>query len=175
MWRLAWVAVRAFLDVALGRRGPQDIPASHGLFLATFAAYVLITLSLTAIAEPLHAAVKAALADAAVVPLFTLAALWLRGVTQRWLQTLTAMAGVGAVMTLLAMLPFAAIDAMPDSAPATAASFVVLLLFAWNVLALGHILRHALSVPFPAGVLVAFAYVAVTTAVVGFVAPEVAA
>lgn len=175
MWRLAWVAVRAFLDVALGRRAPQDIPASHALFVVTFAAYVVITGALTAIAEPLHAAVKAALADAAVVPLFTLLLLWLRSVTGRWLQTLTSMAGVGAIMTLLAMAPFAAIGAMPDTATAAAASFLVLLLFAWNVLALGHILRHALSVPFPAGVLAAFAYVAVTTAVVGFVVPEVVA
>lgn len=175
MLRLALTAARVFLDVALGRRGPQDIPGAHTLFVFSYSAYVAITVALTAIAEPWYAALKAALVDALVFPAFTVLLLWLRSFPGRWLQTLTAMAGVGTMMTALAIGPFMVIDAMPGTPLAGIASVVVLALFAWNVLALGHILRHALSVPFPAGVLAAMAYVAVTTAVVGYLVPEVAA
>lgn len=173
MWRLARAPARAFLEIALGRRGPQDIPASHGLFVLCFAIYCAATFVLTRLAEPLDVAFRAAVVDAVILPAFALGVLWLRSVLSRWLQTLTALAGVGVLFTALAMAPFAVIGAMPATPLAAVASVLVLVLFAWNVLALGHILRHALSVSFPAGVLVAMAYVAVNTAVVGYLVPEV--
>lgn len=175
MWRLVWLTACAFLDVALGRRGPQDIPASHGLFILSFTAYCAATFALTGMAEPLDVAFRAAGVDAVILPGFALSTLWLRGLRSRWLQTLTALAGVGALFTALAMPLFAVIAGMPETPMSAIASALVLALFAWNVLAVGHILRHALSVPFPAGVLVAMAYVAVNTALVGYLVPEVAA
>jgi hypothetical protein len=174
MWRLIWIPARAFLEIALGRRGPQDVPASHGLFLLSFAAYCAATFALTGLAEPLDVAFKAAAVDAVVLPAFALATLWLRSRQYRWLQSLTALAGVGALFTALAMAPFAVMAGMPETPLSGIASVLVLALFAWNVLAVGHILRHALSVSFPVGVLVAMAYVAVNTAVVGYLVPEVA-
>jgi hypothetical protein len=168
-------SARGFFELAIGRRAPQDLPASHLLLAAAFAAYAAATCLLGAVTQPWDVAIEAALVDAAVLPAFLLAVLWLRSVPRRWLQTLTAMTGVGALFTAAAIIPVLVVTRAPGSAAAAAASFAALVLVAWNVLALAHILRHAMSIPFPAGALVALAYVAVSTAVVGRLVPEAVA
>lgn len=168
-----WVVVWAFIQLALGRRRPQDIPASHALFVVTFIVYLAVTVLLTAVAEDWPVAVKAALVDAVVLPAFVVIVLRLRNVSVRWLQTLTALAGVGALFTAAAIPPFMIISGMQASPISALASLAALALFAWNVLVAGHILRHALSISFPAGLLMAVVYVAVSTAAVGILVPEV--
>ena len=168
-----WIVVQAFLELTLGKRGPQDIPASHALFVMTYAFYMTVTACLTAVAADWPTALKSALVDAIVLPVFVVTVLWLRGFTARCLQTLTAMAGVGALFSLAAIPPFLVTAGMPESALSAPASMLVLVLFIWNVLVLGHILRHALAVAFPAGVLVALAYVAVSMATTEFLVPDV--
>ncbi|MBI1733458.1 MAG: hypothetical protein HYR49_11930 [Gammaproteobacteria bacterium] len=170
----AWIIVRAFLELALGRRGPQDIPASHPLLIGTFAVYLAVTAVLAAVSESWATAIRAAAVDASVLPAFVLAVLWLRRRTARWLQTLTALTGIGVLFTAAAIPPFIVITHMENSLIAAPASLGTLVLFAWNLLAGGHILRHALSVSFPAGVLVAMAYVAASIAAVEYLVPEAA-
>jgi hypothetical protein len=169
-----WIIARAYLDVALGRRGPQDIPASHPLLVGTFAAYFVLTVALARVAESWSTAFRAAVVDAAVLTAFVAAVLWLRSRTSRWLQTLTALTGVGVLFTAAAIPPFMAIEHLGGSPVAAVASVMTLVLFVWNLLAGGHILRHALSVPFPAGVMVALAYAAVSIAAVEILVPEAA-
>lgn len=171
----AGLLLRALLELTAGRRGPQDIPASRPLFALMFAFYLAATACLTAVAVDWPMAIKATLVDAAVMPAYVVAVLWLRNVTERCLQTLTAMAGVGALFSLAAIPPFMITAGMPASSFSAFASVLVLVLFIWNVLVLGHILRHALAVAFPAGVLVALAYVAVSMVAAEFLVPEVLA
>ncbi len=175
MGSAAWILVRAFLELLSGKRRPQDIPASQPLFALTFAFYLAASASLTAVAVDWSTAVKAALADAVVLPAFVVSVLWLRNCTGRFLQTLTAMAGVGALFALAAILPFMVTAHMPESPLSAPASVLVLVMFIWNVLVLGHILRHALTIAFPAGVLVAMAYVALSMVATEFLVPEVLA
>ncbi len=175
MGAAAWVVVRALLELTTGKRGPQDIPASHALFALTCIFYLTASACLTAVAADWATAVKTAVVDAGVMPVFVISVLWLRNFTARWLQTLTAMAGVGALFSVAAIPPFmvtAGLSASPLSAPA---SVLVLVLFIWNVLVLAHIFRHALSLAFPAGVLVAVAYVAVSMFAAELLIPEVVA
>ncbi len=173
MGTAVWIVVRAFLELASGKRGPQDIPASHALFVLTYVFYMAVTASLTAVAADWPTAGKSALVDAVVLPVFVVTVLWLRNFTERCLQTLTAMAGIGALFSLAAIPPFLITAGMPGSALSALASVLVLALFIWNVLVLGHILRNALALAFPAGVLVALAYVAVSMAAAELLVPEV--
>jgi hypothetical protein len=168
-----WIVVRAMLELTTGKRGPQDIPASHVLFVLTFIFYMATSAGLTAVAADGTTAVRATLVDALVMPAFVVSMLWLRNFTARWLQTLTAMAGVGVLFSLAAIPPFLVSASMPGSPFAAPASVLVLVLFIWNVLVLAHILRHALALAFPAGVLVAVAYVAVSMFAAEFLVPEV--
>jgi hypothetical protein len=171
----AWIVVRTLLEVTSGRRGPQDIPASQPLFVLTFVFYMTATVLLTAVTVDWPMAVKATLVDAVVLPAFVFTVLWLRNFTERCLQTLTAMAGIGALFSIAAIPPFMITSGMPGSPLSAPASVVVLVLFIWNVLVLGHILRHALALAFPAGVLVAMAYVAVSMVAAELVVPGVMA
>jgi len=171
----AWILLRTMLELASGRRGPQDIPASRPLFALMFAIYLAATACLTAVAVDWLMAIKATLVDAVVMPVFVLTVLWLRNFTVRGLQTLTAMAGVGALFSLAAIPPFMITAGMPESPLSALASVLVLVLFSWNVLVLGHILRHALALAFPAGVLVALAYVAISMVAAEYLVPEVLA
>lgn len=175
MGTAVWILLRALLELTSGKRGPQDIPASRPLLALMFAIYLATTAGLTALAVDWPMAIKATLVDAVVMPVFVLAVLWLRNFTERCLQTLTAMAGVGALFSLAAIPPFMITAGMPASSLSALASMLVLVLFFWNVLVLGHILRHALALAFPAGVLVALAYVAVSMVAAEYLVPEVLA
>ncbi len=150
------------------------MPVSSPLFVLTFIIYVIATGLLTIVVGEWRAAIKITVVDAAILPAFVWLVLWLRNFPNRCLQTLTAMAGVGALFTLAVIPPFLLTTGIPGSPLSAPASLLVVVMYVWNVLVLGNILRHALSIVFPAGVLVAIAYVAISTAVTGFVVPEVA-
>ena len=72
------------------------------------------------------------------------------------------MAGTGALLTLVAA-PFYVWLAHAGGAQGGASSpmlnLLILVIIVWNVVVMGHILRHALSFPLPGGILVSMGYV----------------
>lgn len=84
--------------------------------------------------------------------------LGLRGVGARWLQTLTALFGVGAIFHIL-HLPM---TIMMTDPPGTFTALAIVTLFFWSFAVDGHIYRHALEVRFPVGLLVAVGLFAVS-------------
>lgn len=131
-----------FLRICLLRANPQDLPASNGLLASALLAHALAdALSLWGMVEP-RAALRAAVIDTVLLAALAHTALLLRNLGERARQTLAALAGCGALLTLLS---HAAVTlAQPLVAPpVTALPFI-----AWFVLVYGHILRHALSIGF---------------------------
>jgi hypothetical protein len=98
--------LKAFLDIVLWRRGPQDLPASRLLLWLTAAAYVAVSvMQLTLLEEPAAAWVVFVVLDPVLLTLGVYLLLKLFGKTDRFLQTATAVLGTGVVLGLGMFLP----------------------------------------------------------------------
>ncbi|MEO7386843.1 MAG: hypothetical protein ABIX37_07910 [Gammaproteobacteria bacterium] len=150
----------AFLQIALRRRGPEDLPDSWFLLLIAGAAYELLQ---GIIAAPVYAS-SMALARSLVLDLlllygFVWGLLRFTGHAPRFRRTLTAVLGTSALMTLC-MLPFNYwLAQVPDPAkPALAPTIGLLAVICWSLVVNGHIFARAMSSPFVAGLAISVAY-----------------
>ncbi len=144
-----------FIEICLLRRAPNQIPASTLLLRLAVAGYLLTGLL---IALPGLSPGEGLLSTALdFVLLFGLTGLglYLAGRRERITQTLTALAGAGTVVNLLA-LPV--VLWLQTSSEAPLPSLLLLLLTIWSIAILGHILRHAFSILFAFGILLAIGY-----------------
>jgi hypothetical protein len=166
-------AAAVALRIALFRAGPQDFPYAPVLTgvlvpLMVLAAFLQYRLTL-----PLPQAAVHAVVSVAALAAFTFVVLQMRGLTNRFRQTLDSLFAIDTAMTLLLLAPLAAlaphmirIADNPDLArsetlpplPALAVTAVSL----WNFLVSAHIYRHALNAHFGVGALVALIGAVVT-------------
>lgn len=165
--------IRLFLDIALHRRGPQDVPAERRVFVGALAAYLVAGAAvLWPSAADLRQLYAQLAVDLALLVALCSGLLALTGRAARTGQTLTALFGTGALLSAAA-LPFvwmvagslgetaATAETLPPAALlGTLALFGLLLA---SLLVTGHILRHALDWSYPAGVLAATGYFALST------------
>lgn len=145
----------AFLDIIMLRKGPQDLPASQFLMVSALLCYGASGLALFLTQIP---SVAGALSELSVVLAmeagFFVALLALQGRSSRTVQTLTALWGTGTFLTLAGLPLHMWIASIPEgSDPATVATLGVLLLLILSLVVAGHILREALELPLPAGIL----------------------
>ena len=151
--------VRLFAAICLLRAGPQDLPVSRTLLRITLGCYLLFAWLLAIPAYGQGRALLVALLDAALMVMFVLAVLYLLSRSARIPQTLTAMAGCGSLLGLLAV-PLV-LWGQPGQAEEQVSGmllYVWLLLLVWNLLVAGHILRHALSTSLGIGTGVSLLY-----------------
>jgi len=166
--------IRLFIEIALHRKGPQDVPASGAVLALALLAYLAVGATvLWPSASSGRALFGQLVADLFLMVLFFGGLLALRGRSTRITQTLAALFGTGALLSALA-LPFVWLLAQtlgdgtppPDTALAallgTVALFILLFV---SLLVTGHILRHALEWSYAAGVLTAVAYFALSVIV----------
>jgi hypothetical protein len=160
--------IRLFADIALHRKGPQDVPAGGAVLRLCLIAYLAVG---AAVLWPSADSVGALIAQLAVDVLLLVTVfgglLGLMGRSARIGQTLAALFGTGALLSLIA-LPFVwmlagiagdpatAPDALPPGAALAGMALLVLLLA--SLMVTGHIVRHALDWSYAAGVLAAAIY-----------------
>jgi hypothetical protein len=154
------VYVQTLVNIALRRLGPEHLPDSAFLLQLTLVLYVLSQLPLAWIA---YGPTAASVTTIAAVILLRIGFVWvllrLTSFRSRFRQTLTALLGIGALLSL-ATLPFsvwheATLNAQPPNLVPTA---VILMIMLWALAIDGHILARALSRPFAVGLVVAVAY-----------------
>lgn len=163
------VIINFFIDLALLRRAPQDLPPSGVLLLMALAAGVMsgLLLAVTAGAGVGIGLLQSILDLALMLGALSLALRWLRR-PERYLQTATALVGVDTLISLMALLPVGLarpVDA--ESGLLALAGLLFLMLVAWSVLATGHILRHAFSLTLVQGVAIAVGFDLLSFVVVG--------
>ena len=166
------VVIRLFLDIAAHRKGPQDVPA-HGSVLAwALAAYLVFgAASLWPSMSDVGVLARHVALDVGLAVLVFGGVLAGTGRLDRVPQTLAALFGTGALLSAAA-LPFVWLAASAageagnprDDAAVLVAAMALLVLLLASLLVTGHILRHALDWPYPAGVLGAVLYFALTVA-----------
>ncbi len=163
--------IRAFIDICLFRRGPQDLPASSFLLYLTLTAYAGSNFLLALGSYTAATAAMASLADTALLAVLTLALLQLHGRAARVRQTLAALAGTGTVLAVLALPPSYWLTVQAARAELSLPDLVVLGLFVWSLAVIGHIIRHALGTRLIVGVVVAMVFYWVAFSVQGALFP----
>jgi hypothetical protein len=142
-------AFRTYLDIALFRRGPEDLPASSTLLLVTIGISIFLGLVLqAALPLPEHNRIGVALVEAAFVTAWYWALLRIARRPERFLQTTSAVFGVS-----LVLLPLHAIAKLlwaghpPDDIPPLAL-LIGIQVEIWLLAANARILRAATQWPF---------------------------
>jgi len=138
--------IRLFTQIALLRRGPQDLPASRLLLVLTVIGYVAVNALMSSALPPDPHWQALLVVDAAFMLLWYTLLLTLVGRPERFLQTTTAVFGFQLVLAPLMVSAEWLIRRVGEDAtwqlPVTGLG---LLLFAWLVAANSHVVKAALE------------------------------
>jgi len=163
--------VRFFAQLAMLRRGPQDLPASPALLALLAVLNVLIgSANGVDLFGGVRAAIGANLLDLLLTMLMLFALLQVKGRVARWQQTASAFFGLGALAGMIMLFVRAPAEALGVVELAMLADMV---LAVWLHVALGSILRHALGIPLLAGVAVMLSYTIIAFNIIARVFPPV--
>ena len=149
-WLLSW------LEQCLLRRTPQADPVSLAALGGSLLAYMTLDLLQARASSDWQTSLGMTALDTLIMVLFSWSVLRLTKKSARYLQTLTALAGTGAVLGLVGLpLIQQAARAHPDEGPAGMLVLGWLVLLVWSISVQAHIYRHALSTRYGMGLLVA--------------------
>ena len=156
--------IKMFWDICAVKAAPQDLPASSFLLGLALLAYLVTGAVVAAFQWPLSQAILAAFLDTVFLTVLSRVLLWARMLSGRFVQTLTALAGSGAVMTVIALplVMWQSFVGVTDANAPTLPSWLLMIWMIWNVVVVGHILRHALSTVLPLGIGLAAVYAYIT-------------
>ena len=158
--------LKIFTDICLLRANPQDLPTSRFLMLAALIAYGLADVIGILDTLPMETAMLAAAVDTLLLIAVTQLALRFRNAANRLPQTLSALAGCGALLSMMAWASASLTQAWPPP------GWVWGPFLLWYIFVYGHVLRHALSLTLPVAVAVSLLYIILSMGVTGlFVNP----
>ena len=148
-----------FVDIALLRRAPQDLPASMPVFIMVVLLNVIVATIGVADIIPGASAMAAAMTDVVIMLVMLRLVLMIQNRAARYVQTATAIFGSGIVLGLIALPLQLTIDpnAQGNEIPGIV-SLAYLVLLVWSQLVIAHVLRHALDISFALGVGLALVY-----------------
>jgi hypothetical protein len=140
-------------DLCQLRRGPEDMPHSPSLLAVLVAASVAIDVATSAAFSGDDNALARSLVSTALVLALAWAALRVRKLDNRYVQTASSLVACGIVFSLLVLPLGWLVHPMPTVASALtplhiAVGWAVLALFVWNLVVFAHILRRAIDAPF---------------------------
>lgn len=154
--------IETFWNICRFRLGPQELPASNSLFVATLLLYVLISTIISGFELAPEWALLSAVVEVALLLGMLRMMLWVRDLWPRFQQTAMAMLGTGVLFGLIAVPLMWWQLQYEEPVQAFAPSLLIFGLFIWNVAVIGHILRHALNTPVYVGVALSLLYSYVT-------------
>jgi len=166
--------VQALLNVALRKKGPEDLPDSQFLLGLTFVVYLLLQVPLGWIA---YGASDVLVSTIVVSIMLVISGLWvllaLFGYRSRFRQSLTAMLGTNALLSALS-IPFSLwrdITINYESGVALP-STIIFAIMVWSLVIDGHIISRAISKSFVIGLMISVAFFFLHTAVLFELMPD---
>lgn len=164
-----WPLISVFLDIALHRRGPQDLPASQflvGLLLVLDLAAGLVSLQVGGSSNGPQA--LALLVDALAYLAYIWIVLRIFRRQRRFKQTASALLGTEILLYLLGM-PLLLWSRTLDTGDATQTipALLYVALIIWSIDIGGYVLSRALERPYILGVVIVVLYVMVSMIVRG--------
>jgi len=137
--------LKLFIDLCRLRGAPQDLPASRVLMLFTAGCYLAVGTAVSLHEQPLGLALLSAIVDTALLAALAGVSLWILNKTPRFTKTFTALAGTGTLFGLMGWPLIAWLQHLPPE-QGSSLSLLLLGLVIWNIMVIGHILRHALGI-----------------------------
>lgn len=150
--------IKLFFDICLLRANPEDLPYSKLLQGLSIFGYAMVGLAISLMGQSFGHATLAIVVDTCLLLGLAYASLWIRGFLKRSTQTITALAGTGAIFGLVSFPIMVWLQQINSDQPGTV-SLLLLILITWNIAVIGHILKSSLSIPFWAGIGIAVMYV----------------
>ena len=160
--------LNTFFNICLLRSKPQDLPLSHVLLLISLFLYAVINALLAFTTTTPVNAILSGVLETFLVAVITLGILKFNHHPERWVQTLTALAGTGAILGVLALPLFT--SALLLNAGDLLQGLLVILylsLIIWSLAIMGHILRHALDTTMGVGIVFAIIYILIVSLLIG--------
>lgn len=156
-----------FIDICLLRKNPQDLPVSHPLMIAAVIAYGITDVIGVLDSLTFGSALLAAAVDTLLLVAVTHLVLHWRDLEIRVPQTLSALAGCGALLSIAAWI---CAGLTQEWLPPlwVWAPFLV-----WYIFVFGHVLRHALNISLAAGVAAGLMYLMLSMVVTGLLVTPV--
>jgi len=169
VWLLSW------LQQCLLRRTPQADPVSRTALGGSLMAYLTMDLLQARTSSDWQTSLGMTALDMLIMILFSWSVLRLAKKPARYMQTLTALAGTGAVLGLVGLpLIQQAAQAHLDEGPAGTLVLGWLMLLVWSISVQAHIYGHALSMRYGAGLLVAGAQMVLAISLLETLFPQAA-
>ena len=140
------------------KAAPQDLPCSRFLMMLCIGCYLLMGLAISLLDQTFGLALLSASIDTALLIGLAVLALWIRGYKGRSIQTVTAFAATGTLFEFIGWPLVAYLQQTSPDDPSNL-SILLLVLIVWNIVVIGHILRHAVEVPMWVGSGVALLYI----------------
>lgn len=161
--------LQRFFDICLLRAGPQDLPAARFLLWLSGLAYFAVGMAMSVQNLDVPRAILLVVLDVALLAALLFALLWSRALLERYRQTLTALLGTGAMLQA-AVMPILSWQqaGLADETISPALMLASLLLWVWllwDLMVIGHILRHTLATRLQIGVLLGLAYLFISYSV----------
>jgi len=167
---------KAFLDICLLRKGPQDLPKSTELLVLCLFMYTLIDVLLTVQSRPFADALMVSFVDVGFLLLVTFLILKQHKHLERWHQTMTALFGTGVILGIFIFpLVFGGFQNQYEAWLQQIIVLLFLIMVIWNVAVLAHIVRHAISTTTGIGIMIAILYVWMSSLLVTMLFPEIGA
>lgn len=160
---------KRFFSICLLRAAPQDLPASRFLLVLALLSYSLVKILLVINHATFISAVAMSVVDVILLSGFCWSLLWVRLLSLRYTQTLTALAGCSAIVALCAWPLLLWQQYYDDDTGIRFVSLIVALIislwFLWKIIVFSHIISQALSSPLFIGVLLTIIYIYISFSV----------
>lgn len=167
---------KAFLDICLLRKGPQDLPKSSFLLSSCLVLYTALDILLTVQARPFVDALLVSLVDVGFLLIVTFLILKQHGHLERWDQTMTALFGTGVILGIFIFpLVYGGVQNQYEDWLQQIIILLFLVMVIWNVAVLAHIVRHAISTSLGIGIMIAILYVWISSLLITMIFPEISA
>lgn len=165
------VVVRIFAIMLL-KAGPQHLPYSVSLCAGLLGLYVLTGVLVLAATLGAGQAAANMVLDAVLLAAFSYICLSLLDYRARFVQMVSALAGIGVVYHLLAWPLFAVIRGVQaDEQGAAFFALLMLLLISWQVLVFAHVFRHTMQMSMGRALALSFGYLFLSMAVAEIIFP----
>ena len=165
--------IRAWFELCLLRRTPQDLPASGYLLGISLCCYGMVSVLVSSQSYAFNRALLLAGVDLGLLVVFVWSLLSLQNKRARINQTLSALAGSGSLMGMIALPLMLAVgpSTVTEPVPVPLVSLWLLLLL-WNLFVMAHIIRHALSSSFVIGFGISLLYALFSMQVITTLFPQ---
>jgi len=161
--------IELFWAIACRKSGPEVVPKSLFLAQVTGAAYLIVQIPLLLRQQvPYQSLVVSTIGDLLILCAFTWLLLRLTGKSERLMQTLTALFGVGVLISIVAIPVGFMMYALSETDIFILPFLALLGILIWSVLAAGHIFACALSRAPLEGIVIALFYYVINYQLIQF-------